>query len=206
MIAIDEKGLIAMGNTRLSITGDFNKSNQPYLKNGIIVFNGEIYNFRDLELELFDKVSNYSNTSDSDTEFLLNLYNYYGDRYFYKLDGMFSFIIWDSTNRKALICKDFFGKKPLYYSSYNNIYFHPEISALKKVIPVEHFKLKDKSVIEYINFGYSISDNTIYEKFLEVKKIQKFLLTQLGLRATKKYTKMIIFISLKMIWEIMILI
>ena len=111
---IDEKGLIAMGNTRLSITGDFNKSNQPYLKNGnIIVFNGEIYNFRDLELELFDKVSNYSNTSDSDTEFLLNLYNYYGDRYFYKLDGMFSFIIWDSTNRKALICKDFLEKTTL---------------------------------------------------------------------------------------------
>ena len=185
---IDEKGLIAMGNTRLSITGDFNKSNQPYLKNGnIIIFNGEIYNFRDLELELFDKVSNYSNTSDSDTEFLLNLYNHYGDKYFYKLDGMFSFIIWNSTNRKALICKDFFGKKPLYYSSYNNnIYFSSEISALKKVIPVEHFKLKDKSVIEYINFGYSISDNTIYEKVHRVKKNSKIFIDPTGFKSSQK--------------------
>lgn len=185
---IDEKGLIAMGNTRLSITGDFNRSNQPYLKNNnIIVFNGEIYNFKDLELELFNKVSNYSNTSDSDTEFLLNLYNYYGDKYFYKLDGMFSFIIWDSTNRKALICKDFFGKKPLYFSSYNNnIYFSSEISALKKVIPVEHFKLKDKSVIEYINFGYSISDNTIYEKVHRVKKNSKIFIDPTGFKSNEK--------------------
>lgn len=185
---IDEKGLIAMGNTRLSITGDFNRSNQPYLKNNnIIVFNGEIYNFKDLELELFNKVSNYSNISDSDTEFLLNLYNYYGDKYFYKLDGMFSFIIWDSTNRKALICKDFFGKKPLYFSSYNNnIYFSSEISALKKVIPVEHFKLKDKSVIEYINFGYSISDNTIYEKVHRVKKNSKIFIDPTGFKSNEK--------------------
>ena len=163
---------IIMGSTRLSITGDLEKGEQPLRKkNNIIIFNGEIYNFKELEEELFYQDKTYNNASKSDTEFLINLYNQYEDKYFYKLEGMFSFIILDNFRKKAILSKDFFGKKPLYFTYFeNNIYFSSEIAALKKVIPISHFRLNEDSVLEFISFGYGISEKTIFKNVFIVKK------------------------------------
>lgn len=169
---ITEDNFVVFGNTRLSITGDFEKGNQPLTINkNIITFNGEIYNFKELEKELFSNDSEYKNISNSDTEFVLKLYEKYKDKYFHKFEGMFAFIIWDNSTKELIFSRDYFGKKPLYFTKFKgNLFFSSEIKSLKKVITPDHFILNDKSIVEYLGFGYPVSDETIYKKIERLKK------------------------------------
>jgi len=79
-----------------------------------IVYNGEIYNYRELRLSLEQK--GYSFRSETDTEVVLNLYREYGENALSRLNGMFAFGIWDSENRELFLARDHFGIKPLYYA------------------------------------------------------------------------------------------
>lgn len=79
-----------------------------------IVFNGEIYNFRELRIGL--ERDGYVFQSNSDTEVLLNLYQKYGGDLVHHLRGMFAFVIWDSKKNGVLLGRDPFGIKPLYYA------------------------------------------------------------------------------------------
>ncbi len=107
---------IAMGMRRLSII-DLNSGKQPiYSDDGklIIVFNGEVYNYKALKEEL-EKQGVLFYTK-SDTEVILKLYEKQGISSFKKLDGMFAFSIYDKNKNKVFIARDFFGEKPLYYT------------------------------------------------------------------------------------------
>ncbi|NER15574.1 asparagine synthase (glutamine-hydrolyzing) [Spongiivirga citrea] len=111
---------IAMGMRRLSII-DLNTGSQPiYSDDGqlVIVFNGEIYNYR--ELRSFLESDGVKFTTQSDTEVILRMYEKEGTSSFKKLDGMFAFSIFDKRKNKVLIARDFFGEKPLYYIHKNN--------------------------------------------------------------------------------------
>jgi asparagine synthase (glutamine-hydrolysing) len=111
---------LAMGMRRLSII-DLNSGKQPIFsddKKIVIVFNGEIYNYKVLKRELEEKGVKFN--TKSDTEVILKLYETYGVSSFKKLDGMFGFSIFDLNKNKVYIARDYFGEKPLYYTKVND--------------------------------------------------------------------------------------
>jgi asparagine synthase (glutamine-hydrolysing) len=78
-----------------------------------ISFNGEIYNYKDLRMDLIRRRHTFS--SETDTEVILHGYEEYGNEICSKIKGMFAFAIWDGNRGELLLARDRFGKKPLYY-------------------------------------------------------------------------------------------
>ena len=127
---------IGMAMRRLSII-DLSSGKQPIFtedKQKVILFNGEIYNFKILKSELQQKGVEF--VTHSDTEVIVKLYEYYGLSAFSMLDGMFAFSIFDKTLNKIFIARDFFGEKPLYYTKKNNYFiWASELKSIIKVLP-----------------------------------------------------------------------
>ena len=95
----------------------------------VIVFNGEIYNYRSLRKELEDQGASFHSTSD--TEVLLHLYRRDKEKMLDRLRGMFAFAIWDADNRRLFFARDRIGKKPFYYQAdANGFAFASELKAL----------------------------------------------------------------------------
>ena len=112
-VFFDDK--ISLGHNRLSIIDLSGAANQPMASgdgNLVVVFNGEIYNFKDLKKELADF---YNFKTLSDTEVILAAYQKWGSEAVNKLNGIFAFAIWDKTKRELFLARDHIGVKPLYY-------------------------------------------------------------------------------------------
>ena len=120
---------IGLGHTRLSIIDLNKKSNQPMkIKNYVLIFNGEIYNYKILKDKIKDK---WNFRTESDTEVIIALYDIYKDKCLDYLDGMFSFALWDDTEKTLFCARDRIGIKPFYYLIQNNVfYFSSEVKAL----------------------------------------------------------------------------
>ncbi|OGF62878.1 asparagine synthase (glutamine-hydrolyzing) [Candidatus Giovannonibacteria bacterium RIFCSPLOWO2_01_FULL_44_40] len=128
-VFLDDK--ISFGHNRLSIIDLSGAANQPMASgdgNLIIVFNGEIYNFKDLKIELADA---YQFKTASDTEVILAAYKKWGRDSVKKLNGIFAFAIWDRVRGELFLARDQIGVKPLYYFLDNNKFiFSSEIKAI----------------------------------------------------------------------------
>lgn len=170
----DEEGFYtdnyaALGHRRLSII-DLSGGQQPmHTKDHRlhIVFNGEIYNYRELKYELQGK--GHSFKSKSDTEVILLGYRQWGEKVVEKLNGMFAFAIWDSTQRSLFIARDRVGKKPLYYYHANGLFiFASELKALN-AITQDMGGINPVALDCYFTFGYIPSPLTIYQK---IKKLE----------------------------------
>lgn len=125
-------GTCVLGMNRLAIV-DRERAKQPISSSDgryHIVFNGEIYNFKDLQKEL--KEIGYSFSTDSDTEVLANGYAAWGEKLLDKISGMFAFFIYDSKENTFFVARDPFGVKPLYWAKdeEENYYFASEIKSL----------------------------------------------------------------------------
>jgi len=110
-------GSIELDHRRLAIIDLSPAGAQPMVDpstGNVIVFNGEIYNYRELKQEL--QAAGYRFRSDSDTEVLLHLYARHGEAMLDRLRGMFAFGLWDSRTHKLLLARDPLGIKPLYYA------------------------------------------------------------------------------------------
>jgi asparagine synthase (glutamine-hydrolysing) len=111
------QGPLAFGHRRLSILDLSPTSQQPMVDNDLglgIVFNGCIYNFRDLRLELIGK--GYRFFSQGDTEVILKSYHAWGKRCVRRFKGMFAFAIWERDSGRVVLVRDRLGIKPLYYT------------------------------------------------------------------------------------------
>ena len=116
------KGNAALGHKRLSII-DLKSGGQPMSDDTgalIIIYNGEVYNFRELKAELIDLGCNFH--THSDTEVVLNAYRKWGPGCLDKFNGMFAFAIWDNNDKSLFLARDRFGKKPLYYGRFKNTF------------------------------------------------------------------------------------
>jgi asparagine synthase (glutamine-hydrolysing) len=143
---------VGLTHTRLSILDLSPAGHQPMISdNGklLLVFNGEIYNFKQLKAEL-DAETNISWKSNSDTEILLQLYARWRHHEGFptvmlnRLNGIFSFAVWDSESGQLFIARDAFGIKPLYYADLSDCFvFASEIKALIPFMPK-----KDKSFLD----------------------------------------------------------
>jgi asparagine synthase (glutamine-hydrolysing) len=169
----DDKGLfiennIGLGHRRLSIIDVTSAGHQPFLSDDgryVMVFNGEIYNFKDFYPEL--RSNGLEIKTGSDTEVLLKLFELYGTKMLNRLNGMFAFVIWDKKERKLTAVRDRMGVKPLYYSLYNEtFYFASEQKALFTAkVPL---KMDNDGMEEYIFNRFVAGENTLYEN---VKKV-----------------------------------
>ncbi|MDT8386377.1 MAG: N-acetylglutaminylglutamine amidotransferase [Thiogranum sp.] len=115
------QGSIAFGHRRLSVIDLTDASNQPWIdeQTGLtLVFNGAIYNYRELRADLI--AAGHSFRSEGDTEVVLKAYAAWGEGFVERLHGMFAIVIWDSRKRQLVLARDRFGIKPLYYSQTRN--------------------------------------------------------------------------------------
>lgn len=148
-------------STRLSIIDTDKRSNQPFYSNCgnyIIIFNGMIYNYKDLKKKY---LQDFNFKTDSDTEVILNMYVKFGVECSKYLDGMFAFIIYDKKQNNFFISRDKMGIKPLYYCSNDEfLYFS---SSFKSLLKFSKKNISQKGLINYLNFGYSLEPNTIID-------------------------------------------
>lgn len=162
---------ISLGHTRLSIIDLTKKGHQPMFnddKTLLIVYNGEIYNYKELRVEL--KKKGYSFFSESDTEVLLKLYQEWNEKCLSKLNGMFAFCIYDIKKQKLFMARDRFGIKPLYYYLKNGkIIFASEIKAILGH-EIER-RPNDKLIYDYLMFN--IVDHTTETFFDKIMKLPK---------------------------------
>lgn len=161
-----DSNFVGLGHTRLSILDLSSLGHQPMIShcgNIVIIFNGEIYNYRELREELLLK--GYSFNSDSDTEVLLNLYLHCGDNLMQRLNGIFSFSIWDARSSSLLIARDAIGVKPLYY--YNGplgFAFSSELKSLIELVPSSK-SLNYSCIQSYLTFLYSPGESLPLQDF-----------------------------------------
>jgi len=128
----DEKDNIGLGHNRLAIIDLTKEANQPIISicdRYVIVFNGEIYNYKKLREELITLGEIFE--TNSDTEVLLKLYILYDKKMLLKLRGMFAFAIWDKKEKSCFLARDPYGIKPLYWAVVDGgILFASQVKAL----------------------------------------------------------------------------
>jgi asparagine synthase (glutamine-hydrolysing) len=114
---------VALGHRRLSIIDLSEIASQPmhYLDRYVIIFNGEIYNYKEIRETLLEKRYNFK--SESDTEVLVALYDHKKEECLNDLDGMFAFVIYDRKEKVIFCARDRFGEKPFYYSFFNDSFY-----------------------------------------------------------------------------------
>lgn len=158
---------IGLGFRRLSIIDPTSAGHQPMKDPSgrfVIVFNGEIYNYKEIKNELQSKGTAFHTFSD--TEVLLQSYIHWGDACLDKLIGMFSFIIVDLLEKEISIVRDYPGIKPLYFTEDHNYwYFASELKAFKGVVP---FSLNRDVLYEQFNYRYVSGEKTLLERIVKV--------------------------------------
>jgi asparagine synthase (glutamine-hydrolysing) len=156
---VHQHGAATLGHTRLSIIDLSTDANQPMLSADgqvVLVFNGEIYNFRDLAAELRD--AGVTLRTRSDTEVLLELYRLYGPTFVSKMRGMFAFAIWDAPKRRLVLGRDRLGKKPLFFNiGKRGLSFASELQSLLADADIER-RADPRAIHAYLALGYTPTD------------------------------------------------
>jgi len=161
---------LALGHTRLAIIDTSNRGLQPMHcpeRRYWIVYNGEIYNYIELRGELLR--AGYTFKTKSDTEVVMNAYDYWGKDCMHKFNGMWAFCIFDSLKNRLFISRDRFGEKPLYFSKGDDFFvFGSEIKSIFASGVIKARVKRDK-VDEYINSGpIEYEKTTFFEKILRL--------------------------------------
>ncbi|BFT75373.1 asparagine synthase (glutamine-hydrolyzing) [Paenibacillus sp. P36] len=168
-----------LGHNRLAILDIDSRSDQPFFSDDrryVLVFNGEIYNYKELASQF-----NIDMRTSSDTEVILNLYIRFGHKMLNWLNGMFSFVILDMEEKKFFVARDRLGVKPLYfYSEGNNFIFSSEISSIIKLIG--SVQIDEVAIRQYKMMRSFFNNRTIYKNiksfpaahYMESGKLEKY--------------------------------
>lgn len=203
------------GHTRLAIIDLDQKANQPFAKHGNkIIFNGEIYNYKELKFELEnDGIIFYT---DSDTEVLLEGIIKYGSEFLTKIRGMFAFLIYVEKTNMFIGARDRFGERPLYYTRHNNSHiFASEFKCIFKTcdrdldLDIDSFNL-------YLHYQFIPEPNTLdrqikkvpagtyFQFFAEQEKfdfVHFWKMPELGLKETKSISENEIISNVRILLE-----
>lgn len=178
---------VAMGFRRLSII-DLETASQPLYnedKTLVLMFNGEIYNYRELREQLIAEGHTFATTGDGET--LLHGYEQWGVDLLSRLRGMFAFAIWDTAEQSLFIARDFFGIKPMHYtllddgrlvygSEIKSILCHPDV--IKEFNPA--------ALDKYLSFQYSVPTETFF-KGIDCLPPAHYLIYKDGKIVTQRY-------------------
>jgi asparagine synthase (glutamine-hydrolysing) len=166
---VSEDGLCALSHRRLTIIDSSQAGRQP-MGDGYgrltISFNGEIYNYRELRDELSRSGTRF--LTRTDTEVLIAAFEAFGERVYYKVEGMYAFAMFDSRTRELTLARDPFGEKPLFYTTQGGaIAFASELDALRAV-PWFEPDVRIESVAGYLALQYVQSPSTLYRDTFKV--------------------------------------
>ena len=160
---------VGLAHCRLSILDLSSKGNQPFEsfnKRYIIIYNGEVYNYKEIKKKLINKGIPFRSLSD--TEVILNAFIYWGTKCFKMFNGMFSFVIYDKKDRKVFIARDRFGIKPLYYYCDDElVIFASEIKAILSYVD-KKLKLNFQSIYQYFVFQNILNNQTFFKQIKQV--------------------------------------
>ena len=164
----DSKGFytddkISMGFRRLSII-DLDNGSQPIYnedKTLVLMFNGEIYNYKQLRKELQEKGHVFA--TDTDSEVLVHGFEEWREDLLNRLRGMFGFAIWNRTDESLFIARDFFGIKPMHYTQVGGHFLYA--SEIKSILKFPGFekKFNYRTLDNYLSFQYAVPPETFFE-------------------------------------------
>jgi asparagine synthase (glutamine-hydrolysing) len=179
----------ALGMRRLAII-DVGGGGQPFYNEDrtvVAVFNGELYNFRELRADLSRRGHRFN--SDSDGECLVHLYEEYGDELVHQLRGMFVFAIWDTVRERLLLARDRVGKKPLYWrTDEESLYFASELKALV-LDPAVGREIDRVALHHYLTYQYVPAPLSIYQGIGKVSP-GSLLVWHRGIVAERRYWRL----------------
>jgi asparagine synthase (glutamine-hydrolysing) len=162
--SVPESIEIGLGNRRLAILDLSPLAHQPMQdaeSGSWIVYNGEIYNFREIRDELQNSGTNF--VSHSDTEVVLKAYARWGEACLAKFRGMFAFAIWDARRHHLFLARDPMGIKPLYYTQAGSCFvFASEVRTLLGTGLV-HSRIDPAGLLNYLTFGSAYDPLTLVE-------------------------------------------
>jgi asparagine synthase (glutamine-hydrolysing) len=181
-------GPVALGHRRLSII-DLVTGDQPIFNEDrtvAIVFNGEIYNYKELRAEL--QARGHRLSTSSDTEVIVHLYEDFGDDCVLHLNGMFAFALWDQTKRRLLLARDRLGERPLYYhADARRIVFGSELKALlcEKDLPRD---VDPAAIDDYLAYGYIPAPATVFKGVHKLQAGERLAWEQGRVRTSRYWT------------------
>lgn len=183
-----------LGHRRLSIIDTTSAGHQPMSnisKDIWVVYNGEIYNFEAIKLELISL--GYAFQSKTDTEVLIYAYQEWGIACVKRFNGMFAFALWDIRKKALYLARDRYGIKPLYYTSTagGEFIFASEVKSILQY-PSYQMQVDKEALVEYFTFQNIFTDKTLYQ---DVKLLQAGHLAEIDL--TKNEAN----INLKQYWD-----
>ena len=153
---------------RLAILDPDPRAMQPFtIGDKTIVFNGEIYNFRELRAELTKLRPDFQWRTTGDTEALLLAYDVWGEKCLERLNGMFAFAVWDERDGSLFLARDRMGQKPLYVTEpycgwpLPAVAFASELGALAEIDWFDAHT-SDEGLVEYLRWGFIGNEGTIY--------------------------------------------
>lgn len=175
--------LLGLGHRRLKIIDLSDTANQPMsTEDGryTIVYNGEIYNYKDIKRQL--KSEGYNFYSQSDTEVLLKSYQKWGEGCLKYLNGMFAFVIWDKSERKLFAARDRLGKKPFfYYYDHDKFIFASELKAISKNMDIKK-ELNPEAISDFLSLGYILSPKSIFKNICKLPAAHFLVVKDNGVR------------------------
>lgn len=179
-----DKGILALGHTRLAIIDLSSSGHQPMTsQNGIftVVFNGEIYNYKELKKDLI--AIGHTFLTDTDTEVVLVAWEQWGYHSLDKFVGMFSFAMFNNFDNSLTCVRDAFGIKPFFYTFENgNFYFASEIDSIK-VLKNKKVELNVQASYDYLVHGVYDSKETTF--FKDIKHLLPAYIMRIDLSENK---------------------
>ncbi len=163
---------VLLGHRRLSILDLSAAGKQPMQSTDaddelVVVFNGEIYNYRELKTDLASRGCSFR--SSSDTEVLIAAYHHWGLDFLDRLRGMFALAIWDARQNRLVLARDRAGKKPLYYTvNRDGLFFASELGALRALTPNAGRALDRDALDAYLTLGCIPGERTIFQDVFEL--------------------------------------
>lgn len=180
---------IGFGHRRLAIIDLSPAGHQPMMTADgkyVMIFNGEVYNFQELRLEL--EALGHHFHSRTDSEVVLHAYIEWGAKALNRFNGMFAFAIWDRTRQELFLARDRFGIKPLYYGIFGNTFlFGSEVKAM-----LQHPKcqaiLDKETLLEYFTFQNIFTDRSLFDG-VQLLPAGTYLRVPLGTTQIGKFTR-----------------
>ena len=186
------KKSLSLLHSRLAIIDPNSRSDQPFQdKDGIIVFNGMIYNYLSIRKKLEEK--NITFKTNSDTEVLLKFLNCYGIKNIDMLDGMWSFAYFDIKKKKLFLCRDRFGEKPLFYfKDKSNLIFGSYYDYILNLYKNTKFTLNFSKIKNFIRHSWKFTYNlengeTFFKNILSLEPGSYVSMDSLGRFKKKKF-------------------
>lgn len=179
---------LALAHARLAIIDTTNAANQPFKDEfGVftIVFNGEIFNYQALKKELVQKGIPFK--TESDTEVLLKLFIAEGPGCLNKLNGFFSFAIFNNKSKELFIARDRYGIKPFYYTLQHDFFcFGSELKALLKFEIAK--ELNKAALLQYFHLNYIAGEQSIFKNIYKLQPGHFAILAERELKIDRYYT------------------